>query len=42
MIELNTTLLNNAESSLLKVTGGLTPEEYIDPFIPEDSRKSEF
>jgi capsid portal protein len=40
MIELNTTLLNNAESSLMKVTGGLTPEEYIDPFIPKHSRKS--
>jgi hypothetical protein len=40
MIELNTTLLNNAESSLLKVTGGLTPEEYIDQFIPKNLRKS--
>ena len=39
MIELNTTLLNNAESSLLKVTGGLTPEEYIDPLIPKNMRE---
>ena len=38
-IDLRIGLINSAESSMLKVTGGLKPKEYIDKFLPERLKK---